>query len=75
MPASEVERVEQVWPALAPLLYVPHTESEYQRLVSLLDALIDHVGEDEAHPLASLMEVVGALIVQYEDENVPELVP
>jgi hypothetical protein len=35
--------------------------------------LIDVVGEDEAHPLAPLMEVVGVLIEKYEDENVPEL--
>ena len=75
MVASEVERAEQIWPELAPMLYVPHSESEYQRLVTLLDELIDHVGEDETHPLASLMEVVGALIEGYEDENVPELLP
>jgi len=55
------------------LLDVPRTETEYQQLVTLLDALIDHVGEDESHPLASLMEVVGALIERYEDEHVPEL--
>jgi len=73
MTTSELERVEQLWPDLAPLLYVPHTEGEYQRLVTLLDALIDHVGEDETHPLASLMEVVGALIERFEDEHVPEL--
>ena len=58
MPTSEIEQVEQAWPALAPLLYVPHTESEYEGLVTLLDALIDRVGEDESHPLASLMEVI-----------------
>jgi HTH-type transcriptional regulator / antitoxin HigA len=75
MVASEVERAEQIWPELAPMLYVPHSESEYQRLVTLLDELIDRVGEDETHPLASLMEVVGALIEGYEDENVPELLP
>jgi HTH-type transcriptional regulator/antitoxin HigA len=52
---------------------VPYTESEYGRLVSLLDSLIDEVGEDESHPLASLMEVLGVLIEKYEDEHVPEL--
>jgi HTH-type transcriptional regulator/antitoxin HigA len=31
------------------------------------------VGEDESHPLASLMEVLGALIERYEAEHVPEL--
>ena len=73
MTAAEVERAEQVWPDLAPVLYVPHTEEDYERLVTLLDSLIDRVGEDETHPLASLMEVVGALIERYEDESVPEL--
>lgn len=73
MTTSEMERVEQLWPDLAPLLFVPHTEDEYQRLARLLDSLIDRVGEDEAHPLASLMELVGALIERYEDEHVPEL--
>ncbi len=55
------------------MIYVPHTEKEYENLVALLDGLIDEVGEDEAHPLASLMEVVGVLIEKYEDENVSEL--
>jgi HTH-type transcriptional regulator/antitoxin HigA len=70
---TEVQTAERVWPALAPLVFVPHTESEYQRLVRLLDALIDIVGEDESHPLASLMEVIGVLIEKYEDEQVPEI--
>jgi HTH-type transcriptional regulator/antitoxin HigA len=73
MTTREMETVEQVWPSLAPLLFVPHTEREYDRLVRMLDTLIDEVGEDETHPLASLMEVVGVLIGKYEDEHVPEL--
>jgi HTH-type transcriptional regulator/antitoxin HigA len=39
----------------------------------LLDDLIDEVGEDESHPLASLMEIIGLLIESYESNNVPEL--
>jgi len=46
---------------------------EYDQLVNILDQLIDEVGEDEAHPLASLMEIIGVLIEKYEDEHVPEL--
>ena len=45
----------------------------YDRLVAVLDQLIDEVGENETHPLASLMEVIGVLIEKYEDEHVPEL--
>ncbi len=49
-------------------------EAEYNRLVAMLDDLIDEVGEDEMHPLASLMEIIGVLIEHYENINVPELV-
>lgn len=43
------------------------------RLVGILDRLIDHVGEDELHLLASLMEVIGMLVEKYEDEHVAEI--
>lgn len=73
MITPELQQVNRVWPSLAPYLFVPHTEREYQRLVTIMDTLIDTVGEDEQHPLASLMEVVGVLIEKYEDEHVPEI--
>jgi HTH-type transcriptional regulator/antitoxin HigA len=63
----------RAWVALQGSIYVPHTQEEYSRLVSLLDSLIDEVGEDETHPLASLMEIVGLLVENYEAEYVPEL--
>ncbi len=49
---------------------MPHSEREYRQLVKLLDRLADEVGENENHPLASLMEVIGVLIEKYEDEHV-----
>lgn len=61
------------WREVAGAVFVPHSEAEYFRLVAVLDRLIDEVGEDESHPLASLMEVLGALIERYEAEHVPEL--
>ena len=73
MLARDVQQVERVWPVVKDVVYYPHTEAEYNRLVSLLDSLIDEVGEDEYHPLVSLMEVIGVLIEKYEDEHVPEL--
>jgi len=66
----DVNKTAAAWTPLSRTLFVPHTESEYQQLVGLLDTLIDEVGEDESHPLASFMEVVGVLIAQYEDEHV-----
>ncbi len=73
MLAVDIENVKQVWSSVATVIFVPHTEQEYEKLVAFLDTLIDIVGEDESHLLASLMELIGVLIEKYEDENVPEL--
>ena len=69
----EVQTTQNVWPMLTEVVFVPHAQSEYQRFTEVLDNLIDVVGEEEDHPLASLMEVIGVLIEKYEDEHVPEL--
>jgi len=73
MSIIELEKVTTAWPPLARAIRVPHTEADYRDLVELLDQVTDKVGEDENHPLASLMEVLGILIEKYEDEHVPEL--
>ncbi len=70
---TDIQTVEKAWPSIATVLFVPHNENEYRQLVEMLDILIDAVGEDETHPLASLMEVIGALIERFETEHVPEL--
>lgn len=62
------------WAPLAGTVFVPHTEEEYCMLVAVLDQLIDEVGADETHPLASLIEIFGILIEHYENAHVPELV-
>ena len=73
MSALELEEVTKAWPPLSRKVRVPHTETEYRELVELLDNLADEVGQDERHPLASLMDVIGVLIEKYEDEHVPQL--
>lgn len=73
MANAELMQIESTWPSLAAVLFVPHSDRDYERLVETLDQLIDIVGENEFHPLASLMEVVGVLVERYEDEHVPEI--
>ena len=41
--------------------------------MELLDRITGEVGENENHPLASLMDVLEVLIEKYEEENVAEL--
>lgn len=69
----KIEQATPHWTEVSKILYFPHSEKEYEEAVHLLDNLIDTVGEDENHPLASLMEILGVLIEKYEDEHVPEI--
>jgi len=73
MSFAELEKVTKAWPPISGAIRVPHTDADYRELVELLDRVTDEVGEDENHPLASLMDVLGVLIEKYEDEHVREL--
>ena len=73
MSAAELERVTKAWPPISHAVRVPQTEADYGELTQLLDRVTDEVGDDESHPLASLMDVLGVLIEKYEDEHVPEM--
>ena len=73
MSTAELERVTEAWPPISRAVRVPHTATDYREVVELLDRVTDEVGENENHPLASLMDVLGVLIEKYEDEHVSEL--
>ena len=70
---TEIKEIAKVWPVVRDVFTVPHNDKEYKKLVSFLDSVIDEVGEDETHPLASLMETLGSLIESYESQHVKEL--
>jgi HTH-type transcriptional regulator/antitoxin HigA len=69
---SKIKEIAETWPRIQNIFSVPHTEQEYL-LVKVLDGLIDEVGNEEAHPLASLMETIGSLIETYESKNFDDL--
>ena len=68
---TQLEKIAKIWPGIQNIFSVPHNQKEYNRLVDILDGLIDEVGENESHPLASLMETLGSLIESYETQNIP----
>lgn len=73
MSAVYLEQIIPVWNNLSKFVHVLHSERDYAQAVELLDSLIDTVGENEKHPLASLMELVGVLIERYEETFIPEI--
>ena len=74
MSAAQLENLAKDWRPFSTLVCVPRTDDDYNRLVTLLDEVTDEVGEDESHPLASFMDVLGALVEDYEGNFVPELI-
>lgn len=58
------------WMALSPLLTI-RNEDDYNSRISLLNELLDEVGDNEEHPLYSLLETLGTLIQAYEEQHEP----
>ena len=69
---TEIQTAQDTWPQLASIVFVPPTERDYRRLSALRDDLGTVVDKREHHPLASLMEVVEALIEKYESDQESE---
>jgi HTH-type transcriptional regulator/antitoxin HigA len=66
-----LEQAATHWAGVKDFLSVPRTEAEYENAVTLLNELIDTIGEDESHPLADLMDTLGTLMEAYENEHYP----
>lgn len=49
----------------------PTTTQEYSELETILDQLIDEVRDDEQHPLALAMQIIGENLEQYDNEHFP----
>jgi len=70
---THLKEVAKVWPNIQNVFSVPHNEKDYNKLVKLLDSLIDEVGNNESHRLSRLMETIGSLIESYESQNYPDI--
>ena len=71
--STKLDEVSRVWPLLDNILTPPHNAEQYDQLIVFLDEVTDIVGEDESHPLSSLMETLGTLIEAYEIQNISEI--
>ncbi len=69
MKSIDLEALSQKWHPVSELLSPLNSELDYQKTRSLLDQLIDVVGVDENHPLATLMYHLGNLIDDFEKSD------
>ena len=65
---KQLENISKVWPSIKSIFSVPHSEKEYLALVKTLDSLVDEVGNNQKHKLAPVMETIGKLVQNYEDQ-------
>ena len=61
---SELRQIPQ---SLRPI----QTEADYDRTVKMMNALLDVAGDDEDHPLSSLVELASDLVSRYEQDHHP----
>jgi HTH-type transcriptional regulator / antitoxin HigA len=59
--------IKQILESLQPI----HTEVDYDRTVKMMNALLDAAGDDEDHPLSSLLELTSDRVSRYEQVHHP----
>jgi HTH-type transcriptional regulator/antitoxin HigA len=59
----------QCWKKISPVIHEPQNTDDYEKLSSLLDNLLDVVGEEESHELMGLIDVISHMISIYDDEH------
>jgi HTH-type transcriptional regulator/antitoxin HigA len=64
------QELQHHWAALGPLLSI-RNEKEYDLAVERLHRLLDEIGDDEHHPLYTLLDTLGTLIHAYEEQHHP----
>ena len=67
---AELEKVIEIWPSVKGVLSLPHSQRQYNKLIKVMEELLDEIGKNENHRLLPLLETISSLIEIYESENV-----
>lgn len=64
----DVQALQATWTAFDRLAHLRpiRSEAEYDRMVAFMNSLLDLVGDNEEHPLAGLLELVGELVGDHD---------
>lgn len=67
----DIRAIQTSWQAFDALAHLRpiRTGKEYDRMVALMNSLLDEAGDDEEHPLSGLLDLVGDLVSRYEQEH------
>lgn len=67
----DIRAIQASWQAFDEMAHLRpiKNEKEYDRLVALMNSLLDAVGDNEDHPLDGLLNLVGDMVSKYEQEH------
>lgn len=66
---SFIETISHHWQFIAPHVSAPHNDRELEKHIAFLDELLDMIGDDENHPLMSLVDLISSNIEAYENNR------
>ncbi len=66
-----IKQVAEHWEFVSPLLRRPKNQDDYDRLALALDELLEVTGDDESHPLMSLVDIIGDWIEDWDHKHHP----
>ncbi len=67
----DMRAIQASWQAFDEMAHLRpiQNEKEYDRMVALMNSLLDAVGDNEGHPLDGLLNLVGDMVSKYEQEH------
>ena len=67
----DIKALQKTWAAFDRIAHLRpiRTEEEYDRTVSLMNYLLDMVGEQEDHALSGLLDLVSELVADYDTKH------
>ena len=67
----DIQAIQTSWQAFDALAHLRpiHDKKSYDRMVALMNSLLDTTGDDENHPLSGLLDLVGDMVSKYEQEH------
>jgi HTH-type transcriptional regulator/antitoxin HigA len=68
-----LEETIQHWKHISPIIHDPQNDDEYEKLASMLDQLLDIVGDNESHELMGLVDVISHMITMYDENHDEQL--
>lgn len=66
---NDIKKTINHWKYIASDIHEPLNKSDYEKLATILDRLLDIVGENEKHALIGLVDVISHMISMYDEKH------